>query len=251
MVLRNLVPPKANLSLQARSYRPFPATTAVVQKPLCPSPKGDLGQVGPGFAVTCRRVGLNAKWEVVMFRLKIGQILFVLLLCLLTACPDGETNPAVDAGPRADAGDATSDATQDVVDESTDRSVDLIAETGEEIGLGDLSQSSTFAEGRAYYVQLIEDEYNCEHSWELFNMNCYQTAEFCPDGSAEMMVTDIINSGTYVIDGQVLTFTRSGPGDVAETVVVDLISDTEIHDRASDVIWTLGAEDEFPTYCDE
>lgn len=50
---------------------------------------------------------------------------------------------------------------------------------------------------RTFFVQLIEDPYECEHAWELYGMNCYQTMELCPSGYAEIILTDIVNGASY------------------------------------------------------
>ncbi len=70
-------------------------------------------------------------------------------------------------------------------------------------------------EGRAYYVQLISDAEECANSWELYSMNCYQMAWFCPSGEVEIILTDIINRGVYTIEDAALSVEFTQPGDVS------------------------------------
>jgi hypothetical protein len=49
--------------------------------------------------------------------------------------------------------------------------------------------------------------------------NCRPSIVLCPDGRYELLVTDIINEGTYAIDGDELRFTMTGAGDAPDAFV--------------------------------
>jgi hypothetical protein len=106
-----------------------------------------------------------------------------------------------------------------------------------------------FAEDRAYFIQWIEDDEECANSWELYFMNCYATAVFCADGDAEVILTDIVNSGIYGTDG--LTITGSfpdGSGEIAEDETFAIESETTIRDTTNGLEWTLDTEGRFAPY---
>jgi hypothetical protein len=55
--------------------------------------------------------------------------------------------------------------------------------------------------------------------------NCEPSLTLCPDGSFQLLVTDILNAGTYEIDGDELRATLDGPGDVPRHIVGTLDDD--------------------------
>ena len=71
-------------------------------------------------------------------------------------------------------------------------------------------------------------------------MNCYQTAQFCPDGRAEIIVTDIINTGSYTIVEELIHVVGLD-GDLSEELDFEVVSDTEIVDPWS-TTWQLDTE---------
>ena len=78
-----------------------------------------------------------------------------------------------------------------------------------------------FAEGRAYAHELIPaDECNPE-----IHGNCNQTADFCPDGSATYVVTDILLEGLYARQGDVVTLNLSETGGETSDVVTFTVVD--------------------------
>jgi hypothetical protein len=103
-----------------------------------------------------------------------------------------------------------------------------------------------FAENRTYYVQLIENEYDCEHSWELYEMNCYRTAEFCADGYAEIVVTDIFNGGVYELRDGGLHVTTTAGGDLPDDPVFEVLSDSELRDTWLGETWKLDLDGKLP-----
>ena len=93
-----------------------------------------------------------------------------------------------------------------------------------------------YDEPRAYYVQLIEDEEDCANSWPDFGMNCFQSAWFCPNGSVEIVVTDILNSGSYgIVNGEVQV-ALAFPGDMPSTFAFTVGQDDTLIDAAG-VVW--------------
>jgi hypothetical protein len=74
---------------------------------------------------------------------------------------------------------------------------------------------AVFEEDREYDHALFEtveqcQKYQQEHgTW----FNCFQTVEFMRDGHARLVLTDIVNSGSYQIAGSEVIFTPSGPSD--------------------------------------
>jgi hypothetical protein len=76
--------------------------------------------------------------------------------------------------------------------------------------------------------------------------NCWRTATFCPDGSARLMVTDIINVGIYKVNGQTVELSFQPGSEVPEeglrfTLASDRRSAT--FDPTGDV-WQLWDEDD-------
>ena len=71
-----------------------------------------------------------------------------------------------------------------------------------------------------------------------FFINCYQVLELCPDGSASLMLTDVIDPGTYQRDAEAIT-TMWGDGGAPSEIVFDVVSPTELVDDAYGLTWTL------------
>ncbi|MES2644837.1 MAG: hypothetical protein V4850_35445 [Myxococcota bacterium] len=108
---------------------------------------------------------------------------------------------------------------------------------------------AAFAEDRAYFIQWIEDEEECANSWELYFMNCYATAVFCADGDAEVILSDIINSGIYGTDGFTITGSfPDGSGEIADDETFAIESETTIRDTTNGLEWTLDTEGRFAPY---
>lgn len=109
------------------------------------------------------------------------------------------------------------------------------------LSLDEQPASSLWEEPRAYYVQLIEDPDDCANSWELFSMNCYQTAEFCPDGSVQVVVTDIINGGLYGLTDETVQVQFDSPGDLPVLWDLEVQGDGNLRD-GSGAVWIRDAE---------
>lgn len=85
--------------------------------------------------------------------------------------------------------------------------------------------ADVFDEPLVYAIQLVEPPTgtlpptvaDCEAAQPdpggLF-INCWRTLTLCPDGRAELLVTDIVNGGRYHIDGPALVATSAGPREV-------------------------------------
>lgn len=79
--------------------------------------------------------------------------------------------------------------------------------------------------------------------------NCVPSVHLCADGTADMLVTDILNSGTYVDNGDTIE-TMWGAGDVPDTIVFTVSPDgTVLTDDWNQWEWTLNPAPEFPL-CD-
>lgn len=100
-----------------------------------------------------------------------------------------------------------------------------------------------FPESRMYYVQLIDDPYACEHSWELYGVGCYQTAAFCADGYSVVILTDIVNQGVYDVQGDTLTNTTVSVADMPEETTWTVVSDEELAWEGQ--TWRLDTEGKF------
>ncbi len=100
-----------------------------------------------------------------------------------------------------------------------------------ELTLEDAVVAGQWEEPRSYFIQLIEDDDECANSWELYGMNCYQMAWFCPSGDAEMIVTDIINSGEYAIEDNEVFVEFPQPGDVASEWAFRIQDDDSLVDQ--------------------
>lgn len=95
-----------------------------------------------------------------------------------------------------------------------------------------------FPEDRAYVIRLIEDDYECEHSWELYGANCHMTAVFCADGDAEVMLTDIVYPGIYGVDGAAIDGLFDAGGEIPDDLDFTATSETTIEDSAYAWTWT-------------
>lgn len=56
--------------------------------------------------------------------------------------------------------------------------------------------------------------------------NCEPSLTLCPDGTFQLLVTDIVNGGTYEIDGNELRASLDADGDVPRHIVGTLDGDT-------------------------
>jgi hypothetical protein len=86
----------------------------------------------------------------------------------------------------------------------------------------------SFAEERTYRQLVFEsleacDEYNAHNPY----VNCYRWVTFSTDASVAMVVTDIVNAGTYEIQGQQISLKMDANSDVPERITLTLSEDEE------------------------
>ena len=96
-----------------------------------------------------------------------------------------------------------------------------------------------FAEPRYYTHDFFESYAECEAAQLDPWINCSQTATFCPSGRVDFMLTDIVHSGSYTIEGRRLTL-RFPPNPEVESRVVFLLSADEqsLSLQPSGTLWT-------------
>lgn len=106
---------------------------------------------------------------------------------------------------------------------------------------GSTGPASRFPEPRFYAHDLFPSEEAClaaqRESGTWFN--CFQSVAFCPDGHAELMVTDIVHLGRYEArGGTVVLRVRANP-EVPETVRFALAEDGGSLTDPGGGVWTL------------
>lgn len=97
-----------------------------------------------------------------------------------------------------------------------------------------------FNENRTYVHHLFIDQKACDdYQSKGFWINCTQTLNLSKNGSAEVMVTDIINSGTYEIsNGKITVRTEGGDSPPEMVFTIDRTGRNLILDGSSSV-WEL------------
>jgi hypothetical protein len=100
-----------------------------------------------------------------------------------------------------------------------------------------------FAEDRVYSYDIYATEQECTDAMAL-GLNCYQVVEFCADGEAALMLTDIINPGTYSLAPNLVTAEFPG-GDAPGTMVFTLTGDTLATDDVFDLDWERNVDPVF------
>jgi len=118
-------------------------------------------------------------------------------------------------------------------------------------GAGGTSIEIDFSQHRLYQ-HLIEPFHTLEECLAAQNpdffVNCYQEVDFCPDGSAIIIVTDIQEPGSYVVgDGVIETYWPDAVEAPAE-LGFKPVSPQHLVDDIKNWDWLL-AEDERITYC--
>ena len=111
-----------------------------------------------------------------------------------------------------------------------------------ELTLEEAPVAGQWEEARAYYVQLIADQDECDDSWALYSMNCYQMAWFCPDGAVTIVVTDIANHATYALDGRALNLEFTSPGDLPASFDFEWQDDDTLVDTLYGQTWERDAD---------
>lgn len=85
-----------------------------------------------------------------------------------------------------------------------------------------------FEASRTYKHTLYADGADCEAAMAR-GVNCSRVVQFCSNGVAAVMVTDIVNRATYERSANGILMTRDGPGDIPETF-------TFTHDQEQDTL---------------
>lgn len=86
-----------------------------------------------------------------------------------------------------------------------------------------------FDEDRTYAFDFFETHEDCLAAQPPdFFFNCSQTIDFFVDGDVEMMVTDIINPGTYEIRGRRVTLKFGFTPELPSTIDFELSRDEQI-----------------------
>jgi hypothetical protein len=101
--------------------------------------------------------------------------------------------------------------------------------------------SRTFPVPRTYAFDFFETREEClAHQPPDFFINCSQIIDFFPDGRVEMMVTDIINPGSYEIRGQRVTLRFEGTPELPPKLELDLSADERtLTEVSSGKVWVL------------
>lgn len=100
--------------------------------------------------------------------------------------------------------------------------------------------SRAFSEHRLYTYDFFASFGECLEAQPSpdFWINCSQTANFCPNGRVELMVTDILHAGTCAVDGRSVTLTFRENPEVGRRVRFVLSPDGEsITERGSGSVW--------------
>ncbi len=79
-------------------------------------------------------------------------------------------------------------------------------------------------------------------------LNCYQEVNFCPDGSAIIIVTDIQERGVYVLGDGYIDASWPEPFDAPPELRFDILSARHLVDSIKGWDWFL-AEDLSSSYC--
>ena len=96
-----------------------------------------------------------------------------------------------------------------------------------------LPQSPHFADVRVYAHAWYATQQECDQAIRN-GINCYQVLELCPDGMATLMLTDILNIGSYQRSGNAIETTWPTPGDTPDSV--DFTHDA-VNDTLTDQLW--------------
>lgn len=171
-------------------------------------------------------------------------VITVSLAFVGTACGDDETSSASGGGGSTTTTTSTTGdggSTADGTSSSTTSGDGGAGGAGGEGG----GTPATFPERRAYahLVEPFETEEECIAAQDPeFFINCYQVVELCTDGSAYLMLTDIIDRGTYVRGDGAIETTWEGASGAPPSVTFTVTSETTLVDDAYDLEWTLDEE---------
>lgn len=130
----------------------------------------------------------------------------------------------------------------------------------------DNGSEAFFEAPRVYAFDLVEAQTGTPATTEAecaavqsdpeFYVNCWQTLTLCPDGRAELLVTDIQNPGRYRVDGSVLVVSFEGPSESGSRATFRLAADRQsaVYEATGET-WALWEADDpravhAPTVCE-
>src|SRR5688572_10671596 len=94
---------------------------------------------------------------------------------------------------------------------------------------------------RQYTRSLFATQKECEEAQKM-GINCFQSVEFFPDGKVLLMVTDIMNIGTYQIQGQKALLEMQA-GEVPRRISYSIATDYKsLTLDANGTVWLLKEE---------
>lgn len=94
------------------------------------------------------------------------------------------------------------------------------------IALSSAASAGHLPEDKSFSHHLFETEKKCEEYKRKMGgwFNCSQSVTLHKDGSARIIVTDIVNPATYNIEGNKVTVTPVGPGEIGQKPLVFTIT---------------------------
>jgi hypothetical protein len=96
--------------------------------------------------------------------------------------------------------------------------------------------ASRFSEPRVYANPLFDTPEECDDLLAQ-GVNCWQVVDFCPSGEATIILTDIINAGTYAVDDATVT-TEWDVGDAPASIVFTLDANADtLTDDLDGAVW--------------
>jgi hypothetical protein len=96
-----------------------------------------------------------------------------------------------------------------------------------------------FAAHENFKRALFPTDKACAAAMHSFGVNCFQEVDFEADGHATVIVTDIVNAGTYTIAGSVVTVTLDSlDGDAGEKLSFTLAKDQRTMTDAQKNVWS-------------
>lgn len=108
----------------------------------------------------------------------------------------------------------------------------------------EVAPKATFDEDRRYVHAFFASQAECDAAQGSGRiMNCCAQATFRANGQAELIVTDIMNAGTYVRGADTIVFTRTTPGDVPAKVTFAIGTDGALTDDMASERWVRPATD--------
>lgn len=107
------------------------------------------------------------------------------------------------------------------------------------------SEVRHFAEERIYEHPLFESPEACEAAQPPgFHVNCSQWMEFDPDGRVRVVLTDIVNPGTYRIENRRIILSMEASPELPGRLELFLSSDgSTLVEEGTGRIWTRVSDD--------